>query len=391
MKIVSLEARKVRVRLKRPVKHASHSRTETENVVVVCKLADGTLGYGEGVPRDYVTGETIERSISLLQATDWAGQLRPTADFADAVAMTERLAVQPVEGDDRKCLGNAARCALELAVLDAYGRFYGEPLMNVVKLLAPQLYEPREKVQYSGVILSGKPIKIRLLAAAYRFLGFKHVKVKVGVEGQNDVKRLKAIRRWAGKQIALRIDANESWAAADAAERIRELEPYTLASVEQPIRHEDVHALAGIRKAIRTPVMLDESLCGMVDAERAVEGKTCDLFNIRLSKCGGFIPSLRLAEYAVKHGLGYQLGCQVGETGILSAAGRQFASAVKNLFAVEGSFDKRLVEDALTQEDLTFSKNGGWAPMLPGCGLSARIDPDRLDAVTVGREVLLGG
>jgi muconate cycloisomerase len=390
MKIVALEARQIRVRLKRPVKHASFARTETENVVVVCKLADGSLGYGEGVPRDYVTGETIESSIALLKATDWAKQFRPTTDFADAVAMAEQLAVNPVPGDDRKCQGNAARCAMELAVLDAYGRFYAEPMMNVTKMLAPSLYEPHEKVQYSGVILSGKPLKYRALALLYRLLGFHHVKVKVGMAGQNDAKRLRAIRRWAGKKIALRIDANEAWSAKEASERIRELERFNIASVEQPISHEEVAALAEIRKLIKTPIMLDESLCSMVDAERAVAGGWCDLFNIRLSKCGGFIPSLRLAEFAQRNNLGYQLGCQVGETGILSSAGRQFASSVKNLFALEGSFDKRLVEDTLTKEDLTFSKWGGWAPMIPGLGLSVRIDAERLDAVTIRREVLLG-
>ena len=73
------------------------------------------------------------------------------------------------------------------------------------------------------------------------------------------------------------------------------------------------------------PIMLDESLCGMVDAEEAIAGGLCDLFNIRLSKCGGFIPSLRLVQVARRHGLGCQLGCQVGETAILSAAGRHFA------------------------------------------------------------------
>ena len=84
--------------------------------------------------------------------------------------------------------------------------------------------------------------------------------------------------------------------------------------------------------------MLDESLCGMVDAERAATGKLCDLFNLRLSKCGGFIATLRLAQFARKQGLGYQLGCQVGETAILSAAGRHFASGVRDIRYLEGSY-----------------------------------------------------
>ncbi len=87
----------------------------------------------------------------------------------------------------------------------------------------------------------------------------------------------------------------------------------------------------------------------------------CDLFNIRLSKCGGYIPSLRLAQFAKQNKIGYQLGCQVGETAILSAAGRHFAGSVSDLVAVEGSYDRHLVKESLSQEDLTF----GWGGKAP--------------------------
>src|SRR5207244_258553 len=103
---------------------------------------------------------------------------------------------------------------------------------------------------------------------------------------------------------------------------IEELKRFSVSCVEQPVAHEEAGALAAIRRQTGVPIMLDESLCGMVDAERAVAGGLCDLFNIRLSKCGGFIPSLRLVQFARRHGLACQLGCQVGETAILSAAGR---------------------------------------------------------------------
>jgi muconate cycloisomerase len=390
MHVVSLEARHVRLRLRRPVKHASHARTSTDNLVVVCKLSDGKLGYGEGVPREYVTGETVESAIDLLKTSDLARQLKAASTFPEAAAAAEAITLADVPGDDRKCRGNAARCAVELAYLDAFGKALGEPLMHVTRLLAPDLYKPAERVQYSGVLLSAKGWKVRLMALGYRLAGFRHVKVKVGIAGQDDAKRLKAVRRCVGSGVQVRVDANEAWTAVTAADRIRELERYAVGSVEQPVPHEEVAELARVRKEVRTPVMLDESLCGMVDAERAVGGGWCDLFNLRLSKCGGFIPTLRLAEFARKHQLGYQLGCQVGETGILSGAGRQFACSVADLRAVEGSFDRHLVFDALTTDDITFSSRGGWAPMLTGSGNGVTVDPAKLDAVTVRKEVLIG-
>ncbi len=390
MSIVSWEVRHVRIRLRRPVKHASYARTETDNVVVVCKLADGSIGYGEGVPREYVTGETIDSAMSLLQASDLAGQFSPCATFADVLTQAERFHLKPIPGDDRACRGNAARCAVELALLDAYGRMYGEPLMNVTRALAPELYEPRECVQYSGIILTAKGWKARLMALAYRWQGFRQIKVKVGILGLDDAKRLRVLRRMLGANREIRIDANEAWATSEVLERIQALEPFGIASVEQPVPHEDVAALIAVRQRTKVPIMLDESLCSMVDAQRAVDDRTCDLFNLRLSKCGGFIPTLRLAQYAQQHGLGYQLGCQVGETGILSAAGRHFATSVKGIRHLEGSFDRHLVWHSLAQEDLTFGR-GGWAPALVGSGLGVTFDPVLLDAVTVRREVLFGG
>ena len=122
MRVAELTAFHVRIPLRRPVRHASHVRSSTDNLVVRAVLDDGTEGFGEGVPREYVTHETIESAIALLQASDLRSQLTRCNDFPEVVQLAERLQLVPVPGDDRACQGNAARCALELAVLDAYGR-----------------------------------------------------------------------------------------------------------------------------------------------------------------------------------------------------------------------------------------------------------------------------
>jgi L-Ala-D/L-Glu epimerase len=385
--VVQLDASIVRIPLRRAVKHASYTRFETHNLVVRCQLSNGSVGWGEGVPRDYVTGETAESSLKILQETEWKQHLEACLDFAAAVELAERIQLNPQSGDARGCIGNAARCAVELAILDAYGHVYGEPLMNVTHLLAPELYEPQESVRYSGIILSSTGWKARIKALAQRLYGLQQLKIKVGVAGQNDPERLALIRRWSGKKMNLRVDANESWKASESVAKILELEPYQITCVEQPVAHEEVELLADTRKQIQTPIMLDESLCSRNDAERAVRGGYCDAFNLRLSKCGGFIPTLRLAQFAQKNGLFCQLGCQVGESGILSAAGRHFATSVKELRYLEGSYDRRLVREAFTVEDLTFGR-GGRAPMLVGSGLGVEVCPERVDACTVQREVL---
>src|SRR5215475_11665616 len=79
--IVALTAYHVRIPLRRRIRHASHTRTETDNLLVRCVLEDGSTGYGEGVPRDYVTGETIDSSLDLLKRSDIAAQRAGCRDF----------------------------------------------------------------------------------------------------------------------------------------------------------------------------------------------------------------------------------------------------------------------------------------------------------------------
>ncbi|HZU36921.1 MAG TPA: dipeptide epimerase [Gemmataceae bacterium] len=390
MKIAELTAFHVRLTLRKPVRHASYTRSATDNLIVRCVLEDGTEGFGEGVPREYVTGETLDSALDLLQRSDLAAQLgEPCRDFAQAVTVAERFQPAAVPGDDRGCQGNAARCAVELAFLDAFGRHFGQPLSAVTGLLAPELAERHDWVRYSGVITSARGWKMRLAAWRMRVYRFPHVKIKVGIAGYDDVLRLKVVRGRVLSKVELRVDTNEAWSPAEAAERILALEPYCISAVEQPVAHAQVQALTDIRRQVHTPIMLDESLTSRVDAERTVADGTCDLFNLRLSKCGGFIPTLRLAEFARQHGLGYQLGCQVGESALLSAAGRHFASSVAGIRFLEGSYDRHLVREALGKADITFGW-GGWAPALAGPGLGVQIDPEALNRLTVRKEPLLG-
>lgn len=388
MKVQSLRAFRVRIPLRKAIRHASHARTDTENLVVRATLADGTVGWGEGVPRDYVTGEDITESLSLLCRSDPRAQLGDATDLAGAIAQARRFTITPTEGDERRIRGNAARCALELAYLDAMCRHLQEPLGAVVARVVPELQRPQSEVRYSGAVTSARGWKLLFAGWLMWGYGFRQVKLKVGIDGYDDVARLKRLRRCVGKAMDLRIDANEAWTPDGAIERITALEPFGITSVEQPIPHEKVGELARVRKAVRTPLMLDESLCGRVDADRAIAGGWCDLFNLRLSKCGGLIPTLELAALARRAGLGYQLGCQVGETAILSAAGRHVACNLDGIRYLEGSYDRHLVREALATTDLTFGR-GGKAKALPGPGLGITIDPAALARVTVS-EVSLG-
>jgi L-Ala-D/L-Glu epimerase len=382
MRIRSLTAHVVRLPLKRPFSHASATRHDSENVVIRCELADGTIGWGEGVPRSYVTGETPEGCLAQLAATPVAEQLAADCNsWPDVIQLCERFQPALDRDDPRGCYGNALRCAVELSLLDAFGQLLGEPVSTVTAHFSPAqpILAASSSVQYGVVIDSGSR-GLRRKAIVRRIYGFRDCKVKVGADGDDDTTRLRTIRRWAGPRMDLRLDANEAWHADDVLERFEPLRPFNISSIEQPVPHAEVTRLAELRASLGVPVMLDESLTSMADAEAAIASRTCDLFNIRLSKCGGFLNSLRLAAVAKASGLGYQLGCHPGESGILSAAGRHWATSMTNIRHVEGSYDRHLFRRLLTNEDMTFGY-GGFAPALTAPGLGVTVDSRELLSV----------
>lgn len=385
MALRSLELFHVAVPLKTRIKHASHERTTSDNLVVRVTLRDGHAGYGEGVPRPYVTGETIESCFATLAAYDWGRLLGDPNNFKEVVESLRSLHLERPEPDPRDMRTNAARCAIELAILDAYGRRFGQSIAEVVRRAAPgNTFPTPQSVRYSGAIMADSQRNEQISAWKMRLYGFHQVKIKVGVKGQDDPRRLARLRKILGRKIDIRLDANEAWSANELVDRVKPLLPFHPSALEQPLPHDQVEALAELRPRLGVSVMLDESLCSALDAVTSVLHKTADLFNVRISKCGGVLSSLDLIQSASIHGIGIQLGCHPGETGLLSAAGRHVAANVRGIRYLEGSYDRHVLADNLTVEDITFGY-GGRARPLKGPGLGVHVDPAALERMTVAR------
>jgi len=387
MAIRTVELFHVALPLKTRVKHASHDRMLSDSLVVRVTLEGGAQGYGEGVPRPYVTGETIESTFATLSAFDVSRHMGRPADFTGVLRRLDALEFPETREDPRGMAGNSARCALELALLDAYGRQFERSVGDAVRLSETRGLEfsaRPTRVRYSGAITASSEAREQYSAWKLWLYGFAQIKLKVGVDGQDDPARLRTLRRIVGRSTDLRLDANEAWPVGEVVERARDLLPYGPSVLEQPVPHAELDGLTEIRPRVGIPLMLDESLCGYPDAVRAVETRSADLLNVRLSKCGGILPSLSIVGLALRSGLGVHLGCHPGETGLLSAAGRHVASNLRRLAYVEGSYDRHILVQNLTRDDPTFGY-GGWAPPLNGPGLGVRVDLEALDRLTVTR------
>jgi muconate cycloisomerase len=146
------------------------------------------------------------------------------------------------------------------------------------------------------------------------------------------------------------------------------MEPYRISAVEQPVAKDDFAGMRQVSEAVSIPVIADESLCTEEDARALIDLQACRIFNIRLSKCGGLGAATRIRRLAEAAGILCQVGCHVGETSILSAAGRHFALTVPQLSYMEGSLSSYLLIRDVVSEPVAF-QSGGLARELPGPGL----------------------
>ncbi len=365
----------VRVPLRRRVSHASHTRTANDTLFVRAETDDGRVGWGEGLPREYVTGETIDGCFAQLSRIE---SPPPLADAAAVVRWLHGPFLPAPSGHDGD--GNTVRCAVETAVLSAFGV---DPL-PFLKLPKPEASfrlhsTPAPQVRYGVVLTTGKAWKRRAAALAYRLWGFRDAKLKLGV-GDDEAAATQA-RRWFGPHIALRADANEAWAPSEVAAKCEMLAALGFESVEQPVPRGREHELP---PGLALPVNWDESVLCPADAKRLFALDPTCRFNLRLSKNGGLLRLWDVARFAADRGIGCQLGCMVGEAGPLSAAGRWLAGRA-NWTRLEGGFGRHLVADPLTEEDWTFGR-GGVAGVSQGATYPpATVRGDAIEAAAVRR------
>ena len=371
MKLVAATLYALRIPFVESFSHSATERRWSDSVVVRVRDEAGTEGFGEGTPRPYVTGEIVETMLDHLTCELWprvAGREVPPACNLEALA-----AFIPETGLAGAIAPHASRAALELAVLDCALRRAGRSLAT---LLPPR----RSRVTYSGVIAAGPIARAVQHARQMRAIGLHDVKVKVGFD--DDVARVTAVREALGHDASLRLDANGAWSFDRAVQVLNAVAPLGIAAVEQPLPRGPVEDLARLRQAIPVPIMADESLVTPADAEGLIASEAVDFFNIRISKCGGLARSLAIAERAAKAGVGVQVGSQVGETAILSAAGRHLAAGLPTVAFVEGSFGTLLLAEDVSIESVRFGHRGE-ASLLTGPGLGVRVVEERLRRRTV--------
>lgn len=362
MKIDYLKAYRVQIPFLLSIDHHLKKRQCSEAFVVAIHTKDGTVGYGEGAPRVYVTGETHAEVLDTFEKACTPDQL-PTIETLEDIKVYSAFLRKQYQMP-------SLVAAVEMALLDILGQ---EKNRSIGSFLG-QNQSPL--IPYSGVLPYLSDAKLDQYLQLVKSLGLTQVKLKVG--HANDFRHLERARAILGPAVDIRIDANRAWTLEEAVSKLEKLAAFDISCVEEPLQESAIHQLPKLSRMITTPILLDESVFNLKQAHfyaDQIEAKQL-LFNLKISKSGGLIAASELYHFATTKGIACQLGCNVGETAILSAAGRIFAQTHK-LRYLEGSFAPFFMEDDISTKPLSFSKKG-IAPKLVAPGLGISIDTKKL-------------
>lgn len=365
MRIQRLEISSFPVPFRAVFRHASASRARAENLIVAALSDSGQVGYGEGCPRQYVTGETVASGAAFIR--------KHSGSFIASV--TDAQGLRGWADAHRKVIDEnpAAFCAMEIAALDLLGKTGAVPVEELLGL--PRL---TGRFPYSAVLGDSPYLAYWWQFRRYWKRGFRDFKVKVSGNLERDRRKMRLFLNQKDPRLRVRLDANNLWASA--AECIRHITalPYEVCAIEEPLREGDLAGFERVGVECGANIILDESLL-RVEQLDTLEDPERWIVNLRVSKMGGIMRSLDVAQRAANFGLGVIVGAQVGETSILTRAGLTVMHGARpNLMASEGAFGTHLLRRDLTSESLMFG-NGGAVVVeqtgiggAPGLGLKVR-------------------
>lgn len=350
MKIQDIRVGKVSIPLKTPFKTALRRVDTAEDLIVQVRADDGSVGYGNAPATVVITGDSHESVAAAILHT--IGPKLIGRDIDDREEILQDIQSAMVHN-------TSAKAALDIAVHDLFGqqyrlplhRFFGGAKCRVVSDLTVSVNEP------SVMAADAR----RAVAAGYR-----HIKVKVGLDGAEDFRRVQAV----GPDISIRLDANQGWKPKEAVRLIRRMEDAGLdiELVEQPVAAWDFEGLKLVTDSVDTDIMADESAFGLHDVFRLLSMRACDLINVKLMKAGGLGPAAKIAALAESAGVGCMMGCMLeSKVGITAAAA---LSAGRAVFVKNDLDAADLMAGDPVEGGISYEANELVLPERPGLGVT---------------------
>lgn len=302
------------------------------NVFLEIELENGLTGYGSAAASEFVFGEKLEDTIINLESEavqKWVG--RDIRHFRSIIDESTFLFPKYP----------ATRTAIDIALHDAFGKYLGIPVVD--------FYGRKHKSLPTSITIGISRVEETLQEAReYKDQGFKILKVKIGLNLEEDIERIVKLRETFGNHFKIRVDANQGYNSAQTIAFVKATRSLSIELVEQPMRVGTEAEMKTLPADVRRIIACDESL---INASSAIllasDPPACGIFNIKLMKCGGLLGAFDIATIAQASGIKLFWGCYDESIVSISAAlHAAFACTATRFLDLDGSLE--LSKDIVT-------------------------------------------
>ena len=310
MRITDIQFDIQNLTLEEPIKVAFATITGMDICIVRVHTDEGITGIGEAAPLPFVTGDNLETVLSVGR------ELRNVLMGMDprAIGAVHRVMDGQYHGN------GAVKAGIDIACYDIAAKAANVPLYKFLGGDDPHVH--------SDVTIGiDTPERMAEKAQEWVNKGFDILKVKLGEDIGTDIRRIQAIRQAAGRSVSIRIDANQGWSVKDTLQICQELQRLKVGLVEQPLPAWDFEGMKEVRDRSGLLIAADESCHTIQDAMRLASMRAADIINIKLMKCGGIYPAMKIAAICEAAGLSCMIGC-MGESAIGNLAGMHLAASL---------------------------------------------------------------
>lgn len=356
MNVTNIETFIVSVPLIKPFKTAIRTVLSADSLLVRLDCDNGISGWGEAPATVAITGDSLPSIETAIK--EYLGPFLMGRNLLFYEEVLPELAFVMV--------GNtSAKAALDMAVYDCLSQFSKLPLYEYLGGACGEL-------ETNMTVSVNSPEEMGDDAGQYVEQGFSVLKVKVGIgEIEDDIKRVKEIRKRAGQDIRIRLDANQGWSAKDAIKAIRQMEDEGLGIelVEQPVKAMDLYGLKKVTDHVDTLIMADEAVFSPKQAMDVIRMRAADLINIKLMKAGGIYQAQIINQLAETAGMECMVGSMI-ETHLGITAAAHFAASKKNITRFD--FDAPLMlSKNILEGGLSYQANKISLPNEKGLGIKS--------------------
>ncbi len=360
MRITDVHWTPVFVPFHRPELWVWSRRAGMTSIIIEVETDEGVVGLGECAAWPSY-GLTIQVLESIRRLAIGEDALRPEPLWRRLYVLGGWRHASPA--------GNPALSGFEVALWDIMGKAAGLPLYTLFGGAV------RERVEYFYYLMRGDVAEVAEEAAAAVASGFRTLYLKIGMDVEDDIALIEAIRGAAGPAASLRLDPNEGWSFSTARSMLDRLGSLNIELLEQPTLAWNHEELARLRTT-RTGILSNEGSWQERDVVQCLKTGAADVISLDHQMLGSLTLLKKTAGMCEAWGIPV-LKHSFGELGVATAAGLHILSTCPNATFANQSYCSVISSDVVVGDGL--SCTDGFLALPPGPGLGVELDRDQLE------------